>query len=253
MMIWQRPSLRHQPVVWGLWTTLAFGAAIAVVFMLTQLGIVFAYAFYEATRGSQVSLHAVAVRFSADGLYFALVTSASAGVCSVLTWWAARLRKGISPMDYLGLRRVKVRVLLAWMTVTAVLMFVSDLAEPLLKHPRGSEFTLAIYRSATFVPLLWFAIVIAAPVFEELFFRGFLLQGLRYSKLGPAVAVVLTALGWAISHSQYSDAEITEIFIFGLVLGTARLRTESVFMPIAMHAFVNLVTLFQAALIIGGH
>ncbi len=252
MKNWLRPSPHHRPDIWGPWTTLAFGVAIAAVFVLVQFGIVFAYVLYQGVRGAHIPLHSVAVRFSDNGLAFALITIASAGVCSALTWWVARLRKGGGPSDYLGMRRVRVRALLAWLTVAAGLIFVSDLVEPLLRHPRGPDFTLSIYRSAAFAPLLWFAMVIAAPVFEELFFRGFLLQGLRYSKLGPVVAVVLTALVWAISHGQYSGAEIAEIFVFGLVLGMARVRTESIYTPIAMHAFVNLVTLMQAALIVSG-
>ncbi len=233
--------------------TLVFGVAIAAVFVLVQMATVYAFVLYEAAGGLHVSLHTVAARLGDNGLAFALVTIASGLVCSTLTWWVARLRGGAGASEYLGIRRIRAGTLLAWLLVTAGLLFASDLAEPLLKDPRGPDFTLTMYRSATSAPLLWFAMVIAAPVFEELFFRGFLLQGLRYSKLGPVLAVVLTSLVWATSHGQYSPTEIAEIFAFGLVLGIARVRTESIYTPIAMHAFVNLVTLVQAAMIVTGH
>ena len=41
------------------------------------------------------------------------------------------------------------------------------------------------------------------PVFEELFFRGFLLEGFRRTFLGTTGAVVLTSLLWAVIHTQY--------------------------------------------------
>jgi len=145
------------------------------------------------------------------------------------------------------------RELLAWLTLTLLLVFASDLIEPYLTHPRGPDFTLAIYKSAVYAPLLWIAMVIAAPAFEELFFRAFLYQGLRYTRLGITGAVLLTSLGWAVVHSQYSGSEIIEIFVFGVVLGAARVSTGSVYTTIAMHAFANLITMIQAAVSVGGH
>ncbi len=253
MKNWLHPSLRRQSNIWGLWMTLLFGAAIAAVFVLVQLATAYVFVLYEAAGDLHVSAHTVEFRLDDNGLAFALVTIASGVVCSTLTWWVVRLRTGAGAFEYLGTRRIRAGTLLAWLLVTAGLIFASDLVEPLLKDPRGPDFTLAMYRSATSAPLLWFAMVVVAPAFEELFFRGFLLQGLRYSKLGPVLAVVLTSLAWATSHGQYSSAEISEIFVFGLVLGVARVRTESLYTPIAMHAFVNLVTLIQAALAVAGH
>ncbi|MDA8363439.1 MAG: CPBP family intramembrane metalloprotease [Gammaproteobacteria bacterium] len=253
MQIRPRPSLRHRPDIWGPGRTLAFGVAIAAAFLLVQLGVIFACALYEVEHGQQTSVRAAAAGLSDNGLVFSLATVASAGACTVCTWGAARLRKGSDPADYLGMHRVPARALMAWLAVTLALMAVSDLVEPLIRNPQGPEFTLSLYRSATLAPLFWFAIVIAAPVFEELFFRGFLLQGLRWSRLGPVAAVILTALAWALSHAQYSRPEVAEIFIFGLFLGMARLRTDSIYPPIAMHAFVNLATLIQAAMVVGSH
>jgi membrane protease YdiL (CAAX protease family) len=104
-----------------------------------------------------------------------------------------------------------------------------------------------IYDSAHFVPLLWGAVIVAAPVFEEIFFRGFLLEGLRRSRLGSGGAVVLTALSWAALHIQNGSYEISLIFSLGLALGWVRLRTHSLYPALAMHALVNLVDILQMA------
>lgn len=44
-----------------------------------------------------------------------------------------------------------------------------------------------VYNTTEAMWLLWLAIVVAAPIFEEVFFRGFLLSGLNKSFLGPHV------------------------------------------------------------------
>ena len=251
MRIW-RP-VRARPDVWGPWITLAIGAGIAAVFVLVQLVIVYAGVLYRTRHGQPASMPAVAASMGDNGLAFSIVTLASSITCCMLTWWAAKLRKSATAADYLGMHAVRAGQLLAWTGVAAGLMAVSDLAEPLLKNPQGPDFTLSLYRSADFIPLLWVAAVIAAPAFEELFFRGFLLQGLRYSRIGPVGAVVLTSLVWAASHGQYSHGEIVEIFIFGLFLGIARIRTGSIYTSFAMHAFVNMATLVQAAWMSGSH
>jgi membrane protease YdiL (CAAX protease family) len=98
-------------------------------------------------------------------------------------------------------------------------------------------------------PLLWLSIIVAAPVFEEFFFRGFLIEGLRRGKLGDAGAIVLTSLFWASIHIQYGLYEIGTIFIFGLALGLARIGSRSLWVPVAMHMVANLVATLEAYLL----
>jgi membrane protease YdiL (CAAX protease family) len=120
----------------------------------------------------------------------------------------------------------------------------------LLDRPIIPEFMLRAYETAYFVPLLWLAIVIAAPLAEELFFRGFLFESVRYTRLGVTGAVVITSLLWAVIHLQYGPYEITTVFILGLILGVARLITGSIYTPIVMHGLVNLVATVEVAVYI---
>jgi membrane protease YdiL (CAAX protease family) len=89
--------------------------------------------------------------------------------------------------------------------------------------------------------LLWFAVVLVAPVTEELFVRGFLFQGVVRSRLGPVGAIVLSSLAWAVMHTQYDLFGIGTIVLGGLLLGYARLRSQSLYVPIAMHIVQNIV------------
>jgi hypothetical protein len=83
---------------------------------------------------------------------------------------------------------------------------------------------------------------VVAPVFEELFFRGFLLAGFASSFLRPAGAVLVTSASWALIHLQYDLYGMVTIFVLGLLLGAARLASGSVLLTIGLHAFSNLLS-----------
>ena len=79
------------------------------------------------------------------------------------------------------------------------------------------------------------------PFFEEFLFRGFLIEGLSRSKVGVIGAVILTSASWAIIHMQYGWFEIISIFFIGIVLCIAKIKSKSLYVPIAMHMLMNLV------------
>ena len=87
-----------------------------------------------------------------------------------------------------------------------------------------------------------------APILEELFFRGFLYSGLSSSFLGPLGTILITSISWAAIHLQYDLYGISTIFVFGLLLGAARLKTHSLIVPVLMHALMNLVATIQAVI-----
>jgi membrane protease YdiL (CAAX protease family) len=105
------------------------------------------------------------------------------------------------------------------------------------------------YATAGSMPLFWLAIVVAAPFLEELFFRGFMIEGLRLSWLGPVGAVLITSGLWAMIHIQYGPFEIVGIFVNGLLLGAAMLKTRSLWVPFSMHALVNLIATVEVAIV----
>ena len=67
----------------------------------------------------------------------------------------------------------------------------------------------------TIIPLL--ALVIGAPVSEEVLFRGYLLNRLAHTRLGFAGASVLATLAWTLLHFGYSAIGLFEVFAAGLL------------------------------------
>jgi CAAX protease family protein len=99
--------------------------------------------------------------------------------------------------------------------------------------------------------VLWLAGAVAAPITEEIFFRGFLFKGLAASRLRWYGAAVITSLLWAASHSQYDWYGIFAIFAFGLILGTVRAMTNSTLLTIWLHGLVNVLALAEMAIALG--
>ncbi|HEY2844323.1 MAG TPA: type II CAAX endopeptidase family protein [Bryobacteraceae bacterium] len=92
--------------------------------------------------------------------------------------------------------------------------------------------------------------VVLGPLFEELLFRGFL-QPLLQRSLGPALAILLAAAGFALLHgpqSQWSWQQVLLIGIAGVAFGFARYKTASTAAAAFLHAGYNL-TFFVGYLI----
>lgn len=84
--------------------------------------------------------------------------------------------------------------------------------------------------------------VLVAPVVEELVFRGYFFRVWRNSFLKCWGTLLLTSVLFTAMHTgQYPLQLLAVLFCFSLLLGLAREKTGSVYVPIVMHAVNNLV------------
>jgi len=239
------------PRFWSPWATVGWGLLIMMVFIVIQVLVVIAWsvAWYAGQDGIQPEN--LTAEIAANGDVFSTASVASALVCSTLILLLIVVRKDATPKEGLALTSPPLATLARWIALTALLIAISDGLTTILGKPIVPEFMADLVASVSFPPLLWVAVIVAAPLFEELFFRGFLIAGLRQGSLGDAGAIVLTSVVWASIHIQYGLYEITTIFIFGLVLGLARIGSRSLWVPIAMHMTANLVATLEAYLFPG--
>jgi membrane protease YdiL (CAAX protease family) len=186
------------------------------------------------------------------GLITSVATCASAVFGVGLIMLFTMIRKGVSIAEYLGLKRISAKQVLAVLGIMAGFIILSDGLGLLLDRPSSSEFVVNIYSTSVWPALLWVSLIIFVPIFEETFFRGFLFEGFRQSRLGPIGAVLLTAFAWALLHIQYDLFNIATIFIMGILFGVVRIKTGSLWSTIIMHAFTNAVALLQVALHLEG-
>jgi hypothetical protein len=88
--------------------------------------------------------------------------------------------------------------------------------------------------------LSWFGITLA-PLFEELFFRGFLYPVL-VRRLGVFAAILITAASFGLIHAPQlaqAWAPVLVVFLVGLVLTVVRAVTKSVASGLLIHMAYN--------------
>jgi membrane protease YdiL (CAAX protease family) len=141
----------------------------------------------------------------------------------------------------------------AWIGTVLVAEIVSRLLELLGRAPQPGVVDEAIARLDPTILLL--AIVVVAPVAEELFFRGVVFNAwLR--EYGSRRAVLGSAALFAAIHADPSSwdtligslARVLPIFGLGIGLAVLYQRTRSLLGPMAMHATFNAISLTLALL-----
>jgi ABC-2 type transport system permease protein len=160
-----------------------------------------------------------------------------------LLFWFARLR-GSSALEYLALTPPRKRDLVTLTLSGVALLAVGDGVSWLLGKSVVTSFQSDIFRSAASAGALlwlWLAVIIAAPIGEEILFRGFLFRGWQRSQNNAWAAIGLTAVLWAIVHVQYNPLVIGEILLIGLGLGWVRWRTGSTISTIVLHSILNTI------------
>lgn len=232
---------------WGLWATLGWSLCIFSLFVLSQTLVAIIVITIAAAARPNVDPIILAEEMANTGWVLSLATLVSTPICMGAIALFIRWKQGYTIKRYLELDWPKWRPFFVWCFLTLGLIYGMDYVRSLLDISSTSTFTTDMYTTARFIPLLYLAVGVAAPLFEEVFFRGFMFQGLRHSRLGRWGAVLLPSLLWAVIHLQYDVYDVTSIFIFGVLMGIAQVKTRSLYVPIAMHALNNILALSQAA------
>ncbi|RAI44302.1 CPBP family intramembrane glutamic endopeptidase [Rhodoplanes roseus] len=189
----------------------------------------------------------------ADGIAVALVVIAANLIQTVTLVLAARVRSD-SVLDYLGLDLPARRDLLIGLASLVALVVVADAATLAAGRDLVPPVQIATYRSAAqqgVLPFLWFALVIVAPIGEELLFRGFVFRGCARSDTSAMPTIVFTGFIFALLHVQYDWVGMALIFLVGLLLGWLRWRSGSTTLVILLHLLLNLEGTIETMLMAG--
>lgn len=94
--------------------------------------------------------------------------------------------------------------------------------------------------SGTLVIVLALVLVVGAPLFEELMYRG-LIQRSLVARLGRGSGVVLASVFFGVIH--FAPVELPGLIVAGLVFGTCAAMTGRIGMSIVAHAAFNATAL----------
>ena len=218
---------------WGFWGSLGW----ALFALVTGL---FAVVIYT---GFWMLTHQLGIPNASDAA-FGIVSGIVALVVPVIVLVIAVKGRRYSLRDYFALNRIPRRDLALGIAGLLALIVAFEAMERLFGIDAGSKSVGATYRAAKLagmLPTLWLAVVIVAPVTEELLFRGFLHRGWAPSWLGLSGTIILTSALWAALHQQYNWLGILCIFVMGLLFGWIRQRSASTTLTIMLHALNNVI------------
>lgn len=142
--------------------------------------------------------------------------------------------------ETLGIKRFSIRILGFWLLLLAAYLLMQSLINGAFDiAPTGFLQSVTGSRSLG----LTLVMIVIAPVMEELILRGYLFKAWRYSRLGLAGTLLLTSLLFVGLHwGQYHWSLLAFLFLLSVILGLAREKSGSVWVPVILHGANNFVS-----------
>ena len=165
----------------------------------------------------------------------------SGAVCTLLILVSVRLWKRGQTSAFLGLKTPSWRNALLWFGVFMALGLVIEMLA-WLSPSFKTDFMQKVIGSTTSMGWLVLGVGVMAPLFEEFLLRGLLYGTLRHT-VDEHAGVAITAGVFALMHMQYDMAVMMLILPMGVVLGYARSRSGSIWVPVLLHMVNNLITI----------
>lgn len=219
--------------------------AMVVVFFISQLVGVYIASKLILPAADKLSVSELFSLGSSQGTVISVSILISAVLLTVVTFFIVRL-KGGDVKQYLKLHSFSLGIGIRMLGWLVVFMVGSELLTAVLdKTPL--VFMDPLYQSVSSVWLLTFALVIVAPFYEELVFRGLLwsaiseqfLTSVNSEKTAAVIASIVTSIIFATIHVQYGWYEISSIVVLALIFCYARIKSGSLLLCILLHSINN--------------
>jgi membrane protease YdiL (CAAX protease family) len=247
------PKLYQSGSVTGFWGGLGILLAILLVYFILQtiVGLAITFLGFHAQLDNPSAL----LKSAIIGVFPASVLTA------VFIWWVSKFRGGV-PSDILALRWPRLGWL-GWLLVVVgflitmymvliliVVVFQVDLSQ-FQMGPGGESEAQDLVRQgmaemAKEPALYWFAVlavVVGAPLGEELIFRGYMFSFLSKTRVGLTGATFLTSACWALSHKMTAPWFLVGVlFAMGIALGCLLIRFGSLWVTLMCHGVWNAIT-----------
>lgn len=135
-----------------------------------------------------------------------------------------------------GIKRLGLFFLLGMSAAVSVNVIVS-LSQIARFSPKYQQVSEVIYSGGLFMEIV--SAVIAAPILEELFFRGMIYKRLR-DMINVKAAVVISALFFGAFHGNL--VQFVYAFIIGLMLAYVYEKFKTIWAPVIFHIGANLIS-----------
>lgn len=214
-----------------------FGATLLVLFVTAAARV--AAAMLASTLGGRTTSP------ETDGLVVGAAILGASVVGGAVLYLVLRQRDAAS---YLALRRPTPMAVATAIGLSALTVVIFDAARFATTGSVVPPVWLEIYRTGP-LALLVVAFAVAAPIFEESFFRGFLHHSLVPTRFGVPGTIALVAVLFTLAHGAEDVVSVLDVLTSAVLLGVLRHKFGSIVPGIAAHAFGNLQAIVTAALL----
>jgi CAAX protease family protein len=215
----------------GLWATIAWGAAgIGALYLTYLLPIVL-----SAIAGSPVAM---------PMLYLPVDHMMVAAVVMAALWFNRRPLRQYLAMSRLGWGGVGRSIgigLAAYVAFVVLLGVLEVLRSAGIEAAPAPAPAKIVIDNAMIMSLAayWFVLVVAAPIAEEMLFRGLLYRGLE-AKVGAIATIVITSILFGMVHYLgFGWPRAVATGCLGLLFGVIRWRTGNTTAAMVTHAAIN--------------
>ena len=242
--------IHPQPLFTRLGTLLLIIGMVVVFFISQLIGIYIAGKLVLPTAKS-ATVGDIFFFGSNDGTVVSISIMIGCVLLVAISALVIRVRGG-NLKQYLALRPFSLAVGMGMIGLLLIFMIGSQALTYMLdKSPLA--FVDPLYQSVSSVWLLIFAMVIVAPIYEELIFRGILWSAIAEQFTSPPdteyrgaiVASLVTSLIFAVIHLQYGIYEISTIVVLALLFCYARIKSGSLILPMLLHIINNGAAMWQ--------
>jgi membrane protease YdiL (CAAX protease family) len=172
----------------------------------------------------------------------------------IITLALAARMTGEDLLTYFALNVPRWRDVIISVAGLALVILVGDVLTLAFGRDLVPMFQLQIHRSAQAegsLISLWLALIVVAPVGEELLFRGFLFRGFVRGPRDALPGILAIALIWSLLHIQYDWFGASLVFSIGVFLGYVRLYFGSTTIVILLHMLLNLESVLETMFVLG--
>ncbi len=238
----QRPSLPLEGGAWG--TREVFQAIIAAVtaaFLVSFVGVGIAYAITGKTAGAPIVAASLAIAIFFDAILLAIA-------------WTLSVRKYSLSPGALGFRSlgsdrlwIPAAVGLSAQAIAVVFAALIQLTGVDIRQDLEE-----LFQTRAILPLTGVATLLAAPVAEETFFRGFVFRGLL-GRLGLWRAAAVSGFLFALPHvtGASSAGLVLPFTVIGMLFAWVYYRTGSLWSTIGAHFLFNLISFVALVALVG--
>ena len=160
------------------------------------------------------------------------------GTAAVVLLLFVRLWKRKHAGQFLGSKMPELKPALLWTAVFVVLAIALEVLVRIVPSLQ-TDYMVELISSSSQPLWLFMGACVAAPVFEELAFRGLLIGTLRHM-LDKHAAIAIASGVFTLLHLQYAwPILLTQVLPLAVVLGYARTESGSIWLPIGLHILAN--------------